>query len=73
MNNCLTYSRHGQSAACGPHAALQTFFAALECFFFYCFTNILTILIETLVHFRQDQKSFNLKFHFDDQLICSYG
>ncbi len=25
------YIRHGQSAARGPHAALQTFFAALEC------------------------------------------
>jgi hypothetical protein len=24
------YNRHGQSAARGPHAALQTFFVALE-------------------------------------------
>jgi hypothetical protein len=26
----LFYTRHGQSAARGPHAARQTFFAALE-------------------------------------------
>ena len=26
----MVYGRHGQSAARGPHAALQTFFAALE-------------------------------------------
>jgi hypothetical protein len=45
MNSALPfytlYTRHGQSAARGPHAALQTFFAALE---LKIFDSLLTII-----------------------------
>jgi hypothetical protein len=62
----MLYNRHGQSAACGPHAARQTFFAALELrggsiFFGKC--TPLNAIFEVNVEFLSQKMTF-LKKNF---------
>ncbi len=54
MVQIMLYNRHGQSAARGPHAALQTFFAALD------FKYTITIIHNYLRKF--DFLSLNMTF-----------
>jgi hypothetical protein len=45
-NLYIVYNRHGQSAARGPHAALQPFFAAPESFLWWKFFSIVLLLFQ---------------------------